>query len=89
MNDGCGCSGKITRARLLVSGQEIGIAELDKVLMKVLEDQNASDEVLKTILMAELKKYNYVPPALESDYREALWQEFLRKRGELKTCGCC
>ncbi len=37
---------------------------------------DATDEEQKGILLAELKRHNYVPDSMEREYLEAVWAEF-------------
>lgn len=80
---GCGCSGKSTARNLRIGGQNVGIAEMDRILRKTLEFPEASENELKTILLRELRQYNYVPSSLEQEYIEALWEEYLRCKPDL------
>jgi hypothetical protein len=80
---GCGCSGNATSRNLWIGGQNVGIAEIDKILRKTLECPKASDKELKAVLLKELKQYNYVPSSLEQDYADALWKEYLRCKPDL------
>jgi len=80
---GCGCSGDATSRNLWIGGQNVGIAEIDKILRKTLEHPKASDMELKAVLLKELKQYNYVPSSKEQEYTEALWQEYLKCRPQL------
>ena len=75
---GCGCSGSSTSRNLCIDGQNVGVAEIDKIFRKTLEYPKASDKELKAVLVKELKQYNYVPSSLEQDYADALWKEYLR-----------
>jgi len=81
---GCGCSGNSTSRNLWIGGQNVGIAEIDKILRRTLEFPGASDDELKTVLLKELKLYNYVPSSMEKEYVEALWKEYLRVKPQLK-----
>ena len=80
---GCGCSGNSTSRNLRIGGQNVGIAEIDRILRKTLEYPKASDKELKAVLLKELKQYNYVPSSMEAEYIEALWKEYLRCRPQL------
>ena len=80
---GCGCSGDTTSRNLRIGGQNVGIAEIDKILRKTLEYPKASDKEIKAVLLNELKQYNYVPSSMEQEYIEALWKEYLRCKPQL------
>ena len=80
---GCGCSGDATSRNLRIGGQNVGIAEIDKILRKTLELPKATDKELKAVLLKELKQYNYVPASMEQEYTEALWKEYLRCKPQL------
>lgn len=80
---GCGCSGDGTSRNLWIGGQNVGIAEIDRILRKALEFPKASEKELRVILLKELKQYNYVPSSMEHEYTEALWKEYLRCKPQL------
>lgn len=75
---GCGCSGKSTARNLRIGGNLVGIAEIDKILRVGLELNGAKDAELKSAMMNELKRYNYVPPSMEAEYAEAILKEYRR-----------
>lgn len=85
----CGpcCPGKPNVKNLNVGGQSIGISDFDEIMAIGLAHLDKSDSEQRDILMGELKRHNYVPPALEKQYLDALWSEFkplrAKKRGEL------
>ncbi len=81
---GCGCKGDSTSRNLRIGGQLVGVAEIDKIIGKALESSETSEDRLKAILVREVKLYNYVPPAMEKEYSEALWKEYLRARSSRK-----
>ena len=71
--------------RLRVGGQEIGISEYDMIMRKALELEHVPDDVIKRVILKELKIYNYVPSPVEQEYLEAMWQAFRKMRDERKT----
>ncbi len=84
MPDVCGpcCPGKPAVKRLVIGGQEVGIAGFDSIIAKGLEHVNGSDKEQRDVLLAELKVHNYVPGEVEKDYLLAIWTEFRLVRGK-------
>lgn len=80
MSNGPCCPGKTVTKRIAVGGQQIGIASLDQILEKAFAAQVAPEAELKSILLKELKIYNYVPSSVESEYLEGIWKEFVMER---------
>ena len=78
----CGCYGVPTSKRVKVEGQEIGISGYDEIMSKALEHLDKTDEEQRDVIRQGMKAHNYVPPALEKDYVEALWQEFRQLRAK-------
>ncbi len=74
------CPGKSATRRITVGGQQIGIAFLDEILEKALSSEEASEVELKSLLLRELKVYNYVPSSVEDEYLKAIWEEFVKER---------
>lgn len=75
-----GCYKKPLSNILKVGGLEVGIAGLNDIMERALEQTAATDGELKRILLAKLKAHNYVPPTSEDEYLSALWTEFKRLR---------
>lgn len=74
------CPGKSATKRITVGGQQVGISFLDEIIERALSAEGASDEELKSILLRELKVYNYVPSSVEDEYLDGIWEEFLKER---------
>jgi len=82
------CPGKPTAKRLQIGNQMVGIANLDAVIDGALNLTGASDDELKTILLAGVEEHNYVPSEMEDEYVAAIWGEFLRRRSSESSCSC-
>lgn len=80
MSTGTCCPGKNLTKRITIGGQQIGISFLDQIIEKAMSHPDASEEELRSILLRELKIYNYVPSSAEGEYAEAIWEEFVRER---------
>ena len=63
---------------------EVGISGLNEILEKALADLDSPEDVVRTILLTELKGRNYVPPSAEDEYMRALWAEFRKAREQRK-----
>lgn len=68
--------------RLVVGGQEVGIAGFDSIMAKGLEHIDGSDEEQRRAILDELKASNYVPEAVEKEYLRAVWEEFREIRAK-------
>lgn len=80
----CGpnCPGKPSTKRLMIGGQEIGIAGFDQIVAKGFEHIDGTDAEQKGAVLEELKAHNYVPPSVEKDYLNAVWAEFKQARAK-------
>jgi len=87
MPNGPCCPGKTATKRIAVGGQQIGIASLDQIIEKAFAAQGASEAELKSILLRELKIYNYVPSSVEAEYLDGIWEEFVRERARRSKRG--
>jgi len=83
------CPGKPVARTLRIGGQVVGVSDLDEVINGALNLTDASEEELKTILLAGIQKNNYIPAEMEDEYTEAIWQEFLKLRSKGSPCSCC
>jgi NAD-dependent dihydropyrimidine dehydrogenase PreA subunit len=82
----CGpcCPGKAEVKHINVDGQSIGISGYDEIMERGLAHVDGSDDEQKKALLDELKKRNYVPPAMERQYLSAIWAEFKSQRAKKK-----
>ena len=71
----------------LPDGSQLGIASLDNILKKVADLKLADDSALKKELLQRVKIYNYVPPASDNEYSEALLKEYKRQCAEIQGKG--
>lgn len=74
------CPSKSVAKRIRIGDQDVGIAELDKILQTAFEMRGVSDKELKKVLMNEVRNYNYVPPAVEIQYAKGVWEVFMKYR---------
>jgi hypothetical protein len=58
--------------KLVVNGREVGVAQLDEIIDRVIEAGPVNDDDIIRALMKELKIYNYVPYGMEPYYGAAL-----------------
>lgn len=86
----CGpyCPGKPNTKRLRIGDQEVSIVAFEEIMAKGLERLDGTDDEQRTALLDELRKHNYVPVSIESQYMTAVWFEFrrvrARKRGDIE-----
>jgi len=87
MSTGSCCPGKKVTKKITVGGQMVGISFLDQILEKALSSEEASEVELKSMLLRELKVYNYVPSSAEDEYLDGIWCEFLGERARRNKRG--
>lgn len=80
MYTGTCCPGKSVTKRIVVGGQQVGISFFDKIIEKALASGDVPEEELKSILLRELKIYNYVPSSAEDEYLAGIWAEYVKER---------
>ena len=82
------CPGQASARRMRIGGQEVGIAGFDKIMNRGLELLEGTDEEQRRALLEELKKHNFVPESVESQYLAAVWYEFkqlrAKRRGDIE-----
>ena len=68
--------------QILVGLRRIGIVGLTESLKAVdVAGVTERDEVVD-LMLGTLSRINYIPSHVEDDYRNALWREYMRHRGE-------
>jgi len=63
----------------LLDGFQVGIANLDSILKEVADLKLVGDEAIKKELLTRVKIYNYVAPADDYYYSQALLSEYRRQ----------
>jgi len=80
----CCTSSAARKVRQLKIGDDlIGISQLDEIIEEVLRMELESDVEIGESLLRRAKIYNYVPSTTSQDYRDALLEEYRRRRGKL------
>jgi len=69
---------RMARKLTLPNGFQVGIVNLENILKEVADLKLASDDAIKKELLKRVKIYNYVAPAADNDYSEALLREYKR-----------
>jgi hypothetical protein len=67
---------------MLVNLRRVGIQGLRAALAKADASGLGEREAILDFLVAELKPRNYIPESVIDHYRDALWREWMRHRGE-------
>ena len=67
--------------KLVLPSGEVGILNLENILKEVADMKLVDDEIIKRELLKRVKIYNYVAPAAETDYSEALLKAYNRQYG--------
>ncbi|MFA4861263.1 hypothetical protein [Methanoregula sp.] len=71
--------------KLKVNGMMTGITRLDESIAAVADERHTSSAAIRTALMTRIRACNYIPPATEDAYAEAILEEYnrvIRKRDE-------
>ena len=69
-------------SQVLVGLNRVGLVGLRQALEKADASGSEDREEIVSLLMEELAESNYISPDSTDAYRQALWREFLRRRGE-------
>ncbi len=79
------CTFSATRkVRQLKIGEDlIGISQIDEMINEVSGMGLESDVEIGEALLRRAKIHNYVPSTTSQDYRDALLEEYKRRRGKL------
>jgi len=75
----CAAAARMARKLTLPNGFQVGIVNLESILKEVADLKLASDDAIKKELLKRVKIYNYVAPAADNDYSEALLREYKRQ----------
>lgn len=67
--------------KVVINGQEIGIAQLDETMAKV-STMGLDGDALGRTLLREVKIYNFVPRSKEKEYEMAIVKEYYRRRSD-------
>lgn len=66
--------------KLNIGGNLIGISNLDSIIEEVSRLELDDEKDIKKELLKRVKIYNYISPASEKDYEDALFGEYKRQR---------
>ena len=80
LSDATNCYRKAVLTSLKVGGEEVGISGISETIEKGLAVMDSPDDVVKEVLLAELKARNYVPSSAHDEYMKPLWAEFKKAR---------
>lgn len=72
---------RMVKKLTLADGSQVGILHLEEILKGVADLKLADDEAIKKELLKRVKIYNYVAPAAEADYSQALLKEYKKRFG--------
>ena len=67
---------------LTVGGHRVAIAQLDEIFGGADEYASGGENALRIELLRLVKIYNYVPPSAEKVYGDALYEEYLVRKGK-------
>ncbi|MEW6387280.1 MAG: thioredoxin family protein [Thermodesulfobacteriota bacterium] len=69
-------------SQIRVEGSLIGLTGLEEVFQRLARQDLSSPEAMQEELLRQVAANNYIPPGRQTAYRQALWREFRRFRGE-------
>jgi len=75
---------RMVKKLTLSNGFQVGISNLENILKEVADLKLADNEAIKGELFKRVKIYNYVAPAADNDYAEALLREYKRQYGQIQ-----
>ncbi len=70
---------RMVKKLTLPDGFQVGILNLESILKEVAGLKLADDGAIKVELLKRVKIYNYVAPAADNEYSEALLKEYKRQ----------
>ncbi len=76
---------RIVKKLALRNGFQVGVSNLENALKEVADLKLADNEAIKEELLKRVKIYNYVAPAVDNDYGEALLKEYKRRDGRIQA----
>ena len=68
--------------QILVGLQRVGLMGLGEAFQDADESGLVDQEAIVDLLLETLSKHEYIPASQAGNYREALWREYKRHRGE-------
>ena len=72
---------RMVKKLALGDGSQVGIVNLENILKEVTDLKLVDNEAIKKELLQRVKIYNYVAPAADNEYSEALLKEYQRQCG--------
>jgi len=76
---------RMVKKLTLSNGFQVGISNLENIVKEVADLKLADNEAIKEELLQRVKIYNYVAPAADNDYAEALLKEYKRQYEKIQT----
>lgn len=77
----CTLKATMGMTKIRVASNLIGVIEFNRIMEDVKAMDLADDDLLKTHLLRQMKRYNYIPANFEEEYAIALLLEY-KKRTE-------
>jgi hypothetical protein len=74
--------------KIAVNGTPTGINRLDESIAAVRAMGLSGDDAIRTALLETVRASNYIPPAVEGAYADALLEEYRNNSGRRPGCGC-
>jgi hypothetical protein len=64
--------------KLWICGTQIGISRLDAIILEVSQMGLEDEDKVKEALIQRAKEHNYIPSGSETDYIDAIFEEYKR-----------
>ncbi len=74
--------------QIRVGAFTVGMTGLDELFAALHAEGRPAAESTAALLLARARQHNYIPPAAEADYAEALLREYRRFCTSTEACGC-
>lgn len=74
--------------KITVNGAPTGINRLDESIAAVRAMDPVSDDAVRAALLEKVRASNYIPPAVEGAYADALLEEYRKASDRRCGCGC-
>jgi len=73
---------RMVKKLTLPDGSQVGIVNLENILKEVADLKMVDNKTIRKELLKRVKIYNYVPPAADNEYSEALFNDYTRQHGK-------
>ncbi|MBM4249875.1 MAG: hypothetical protein FJ149_10690 [Euryarchaeota archaeon] len=80
----CAAAAAANLEYLLVGGHRVAISRLAEILERAQGASSQGEGAVRRELVCLARVHNYIPPPAEKDYEEALYAEYLARKGKAR-----